>query len=109
MAANITAVLDVVNLAIDVNWTTISAFSQEGSTYSTLAEDGSAVTSSSIVTSSFNDGVSMLPVGGENSGEKADDAVWILTSTFIIFTMQSGECVLACSLAPSLSCFLLTC
>ena len=107
MNANITAVLDVVTSAIDVNWTTISAFSQEGSTYSTLAEDASAVTSSSIVTSSLNDDVSMLPVDCENAGEKADDAVWILTSTFIIFTMQSGQYLLACSLcyalAPSLS------
>ena len=107
MSANITAFLDVVTSAMDVNWTTISAFSQEGSTYSTLAEDGSAVTSSSIVTSSLNDDVSMLPVDCENAGEKADDAVWILTSTFIIFTMQSGQCLLACSLcytlAPSLS------
>ena len=25
--------------------------------------------------------------------DEADDAIWILTSTFIIFTMQSGKCL----------------
>ena len=30
--------------------------------------------------------------GGITDGtDPADDAIWILTSTFIIFTMQSGE------------------
>ena len=27
----------------------------------------------------------------DTSAEEADDAIWILTSTFIIFTMQSGR------------------
>ena len=38
------------------------------------------------------DNSSVMPLGESASvAEEADDAVWILTSTFIIFTMQSGN------------------
>ena len=31
----------------------------------------------------------------ENLGIGVNDATWVLISTFIIFTMQSGECTMA--------------
>lgn len=42
-------------------------------------------TNHSAVEALVNDGIS-----SEQAAE-ADDAIWILTSTFIIFTMQSGD------------------
>lgn len=32
----------------------------------------------------------------DHEATQADDAIWILTSTFIIFTMQSGESLKGC-------------
>ena len=41
----------------------------------------------------FNDSMT-TEVTAEYVIDEADDAIWILTSTFIIFTMQSGQCVI---------------